>query len=147
MVLRAVGPLTVGKPAAVVEDGAERVMLFVPHGVRWLGPAAPSGDRVEMIRAFARGERVIAVDLIPWRNHVLHLLLPGRPFSVWLFWSAGWEFLFYYVNLESPFTRSTVGFDTCDWCAATRRSRHDYAWRASVRRGALKVRLVRNNAR
>ena len=114
VVLRAVGPLTVGKPAVVVEDGAERVLLYVPHGVRWLGPATPSGDRVEMIRSFARGERVIALEMIPWRNHVLHILLPGRPFSVWLFWSAEWEFLSYYVNLETPFTRSAVGFDTCD---------------------------------
>ncbi|MDE0445802.1 MAG: DUF402 domain-containing protein [Spirochaetaceae bacterium] len=114
VVLRAVGPLTVGKPAIVVEDSAERVMLYVPHGVRWLGPAAPSGDRVEMIRAFARGERVIALEMIPWRNHVLHVLLPGRPFSVWLFWSAEWEFLSYYVNMETPFTRSAAGFDTCD---------------------------------
>ncbi|MDE0026043.1 MAG: DUF402 domain-containing protein [Spirochaetaceae bacterium] len=114
VVLRAVGPLTVGKPAVVVEDSAERVMLYVPHGVHWLGPAVPSGDRVKMIRAFAKGERVIALDMIPWRNHVLHILLPGRPFSVWLFWSSEWEFLFYYVNLETPFTRSTVGFDTCD---------------------------------
>ena len=33
---------------------------------------------------------------------------------MWLFWSAEWEFLSYYVNLETPFTRSAVGFDTCD---------------------------------
>ena len=74
MVLRAVGPLTVGKPAIVVEDGAEQVVLYVPHGVRWLGPAAPSRDRVGMIRAFANGERVVALEMIPWRNHVLHVL-------------------------------------------------------------------------
>ena len=32
VVLRAVGPLTVGKPAVVVEDSTERVMLYVAHG-------------------------------------------------------------------------------------------------------------------
>ena len=114
VVLRAVGPLTVGKPAIVVEDSAERVMLYVPHGVRWFAPGAPSGDRVEMTRAFARGEMELTGRLISWRNHVLHVLLPGQPFSVWLFWSPDWEFLSHYVNLETPFTRSAVGFDTCD---------------------------------
>ena len=67
-----------------------------------------------MTRAFARGELKWTGRLIPWRNHVLHVLLPGRRYSVWLFWSADWEFLSYYVNLETPFTRSPVGFDTCD---------------------------------
>ena len=114
MVLRAVGPLIVGKPAVVVEDGPRRVMLYVPHGVRWFAPIAPTGDRVAMTRAFARGELKWTGRLIPWRNHVLHVLLPGRRYSVWLFWSADWEFLSYYVNLETPFTRSPVGFDTCD---------------------------------
>ena len=42
------------------------------------------------------------------------MLLPGRPFSVWLLWSPAWEFKSYYVNLEAPFARSAVGFDSSD---------------------------------
>ena len=49
-----------------------------------------------------------------WRNHLLRVLLPGRPFSVWLLWSPEWEFISYYVNLEAPFARSAVGFDSSD---------------------------------
>ena len=116
-VLRAVGPLLVGKPAVVVEDCADRVMLYVPDGTRWFaptGPASPPEGRIGLIRAFARGDLKLTGRLIPWRNHVLHVLLPGQPFSVWLFWSPVWEFVSYYVNLETPFTRSTVGFDSCD---------------------------------
>ena len=52
--------------------------------------------------------------LIQWRNHVLRVLLPGRPFSVWVCWSPGWEFSFYFVNLEAPLARSAVGFDSRD---------------------------------
>ena len=116
-VLRAVGPLLVGKPAVVVEDCANRVMLYVPDGTRWFaptGPASPPEGRIGLIRGFARGDLKLTGRLIPWRNHVLHVLLPGLPFSVWLFWTPAWEFLSYYVNLETPFTRSTVGFDSCD---------------------------------
>jgi hypothetical protein len=117
VVLRAVGPLMVGKPAVVVEDCAERVMLYVPDGTRWFaptGPTPPPEGRIGLIRAFAGGDLKLTGRLIPWRNHVLHLLLPGQQFSVWLFWSPEWEFLSYYVNLETPFTRSAVGFDSCD---------------------------------
>ena len=30
-------------------------------------------------------------DLIAGRNHLLRVLLPGRPFSVWLFWTPAGE--------------------------------------------------------
>ena len=62
----------------------------------------------------ARGDLKLRGGLIPWHNHVLHVLLPDRPFSVWLFWSPEWEFISYYVNLETPFARSVAGFDSCD---------------------------------
>ena len=117
MVLRAVGPFMVGKPAIVVEDRADRVMLYVPDGTRWFAPstsAPPPEGPIGLIRAFADGELKLTGSLIPWRNHVLHVLLPGRPFSVWLFWSPEWEFSSYYVNLETAFARSPAGFDSCD---------------------------------
>ena len=117
VVLRAVGPFMVGKPAVVVEDRADRVLLYVPDGTRWCAPSTsvplPEG-RIGLIRAFASGRLKLTGGLTPWRNHVLHVLLPGRPFSVWLFWSPEWEFSSYYVNLETPFARSAVGFDSCD---------------------------------
>ena len=75
---------------------------------------APAQGRAERIRAFARRELTVTAHLLPWRNHMLRVLLPGQPFSVWLFWSPEWEFLSYYVNLETPFTRSAVGFDSSD---------------------------------
>ena len=45
---------------------------------------------------------------------MLRVLLPDRPFSVWLLWSPEWEFKSYYVNLEAPFVRAAVGFDSSD---------------------------------
>ena len=114
VVLRHMGRIRAGTPAIVVEDGRERVMAYVPHGVRWFGAPAPAAGRTERVRAIARGETAVTGHLIPWRNHMLRVLLPGRPFSVWLFWTPAWEFISYYVNLEAPFARSAVGFDSCD---------------------------------
>jgi predicted RNA-binding protein associated with RNAse of E/G family len=114
VVLRHMGRIRAGTPAIVVEDGRERVMAYVPHGVRWFGAPAPAAGRIERVRAIARGETAVTGHLIPWRNHMLRVLLPDRPFSVWLLWSPEWEFKSYYVNLEAPFARSAVGFDSSD---------------------------------
>ena len=101
-------------PAIMVEDRRERVLLYMPHGTRWFGAPEPAAGRTERVRAIARGETVVTGHLVPWRNHLLRVLLPGQPFSVWLLWSPAWEFMSYYVNLESPFERSAVGFDSSD---------------------------------
>jgi predicted RNA-binding protein associated with RNAse of E/G family len=48
---------------------------------------------------------------------MLRLLFPGRRHSVWLFWKSGDEgtrFSRYFVNLEEPFRRTAIGFDTQD---------------------------------
>ena len=114
VVLRYLGRIRAGMPAIMVEDGRERVLVYLPHGTRWFGAPEPAAGRTERVRAIARGETAVTGRLVPWRNHLLRVLLPGRPFSVWLFWSPEWEFRSYYVNLEASFARSAAGFDSCD---------------------------------
>ena len=114
VVLRYLGRIRAGMPAIMVEDGRERVIVYVPHGARWFGAPEPAAGRSERVRAIARGETTVTGRLASWYNHLLRVLLPGRPFSVWLLWSAEWEFICYYVNLETPFARFAVGFDSSD---------------------------------
>ena len=114
VVFRYLGRIRAGMPAIMVEDRRERVLLYMPHGTRWFGAPEPAAGRTERVRAMARGETVVTGRLVPWRNHLLRVLLPGQPFSVWLLWSPEWEFISYYVNLETPFARSAAGFDSCD---------------------------------
>ena len=114
VVLRYLGRIRAGMPAIMVEDGRERVIVYVPHGARWFGAPEPAAGRSERVRAIARGETAVSGRLIAWYNHLLRVLLPGRPFSVWLLWSPEWEFISYYVNLETPFARSAAGFDSSD---------------------------------
>ena len=61
-----------------------------------------------------------------WEGHgVLMLQRPGESYAVWHFWNgsdrafAGW-----YVNIQEPFRRTTIGYDTMDleldvWVPAT----------------------------
>jgi predicted RNA-binding protein associated with RNAse of E/G family len=108
------GLMRAGTPAIVVEDNDERVLVYVPDGVRRFGSGAAQTGRSERARAIARGEMVVTGRHISWHNHNLRVLLPGRPYSIWLLWSPAWQFISYYVNLEAPFARSAVGFDSRD---------------------------------
>ncbi len=58
----------------------------------------------------------------PWHGYggwqgsgTLMLQRPGDCYAVWLFWDGpDREFRGWYVNLESPFARTRIGFDTLD---------------------------------
>lgn len=87
-------------PYVVVRDTDDLVALFIPKGAvykRW--------------RQGANG-RELGDDR--WRNDVLRLMFPGRGYSVWLFWDDAHAFSAYYVNMEEPFRRTSIGFDTND---------------------------------
>jgi hypothetical protein len=91
-------------PCRVVVDRPDLVALFIPRGatyMRWV--AAGDGSR--------------RLEPGAWRRDVLRLMFPETPFSVWLFWEhgqGGRRFSSYYINMEEPFRRSPVGFDTND---------------------------------
>lgn len=83
-------------PTLVARDEGDLLALFVPRGTlhkRW-----DSSRRL--------------VD-IPWRYDTLRLMFSGASHSIWLFWDEG-EFIGWYVNLEEPFRRTPIGFDTND---------------------------------
>ena len=103
-------------PHIVAQDADELTALYIPEGTRRsqvdpLDPARPLADEV-------------------WRRfNTLRLMFPGRAHSVWLFWDAGsHDFLRWYVNLEAPFRRHELGFDTTDNALDITVSR-DLRWR------------------
>lgn len=91
-------------PFVVVRDSPEIVALFIPANAtykRW-GVAADGTRRL--------------VDAA-WRDDVLRLMFPGRGYSIWLFWrviEGERRLAHYYINMEEPFRRSEIGFDTND---------------------------------
>jgi hypothetical protein len=91
-------------PVVVVEDGPGLLATYVPEEMPLAFPPSADGRP----HPWAGKER--------WTGHgVLVLRRPGEAYSVWHFWDgperrfAGW-----YLNLEEPFRRTAVGYDTQD---------------------------------
>ena len=96
-------------PYHVVEDRDDLLALYIPRGAtykNWVVTPAAEGD--------GRPARRLGDAL--WRRDVLRLMFPGQHHSVWLFWSDDDErrFSAYYINMEEPFRRTSIGFDTND---------------------------------
>ena len=91
-------------PVVVVEDAPDLLVTYLPEGAGFAFP--PSADG----RPHPWSERGA------WEGHgVLMLQRPREAYAVWHFWDgpsrrfAGW-----YVNLQEPFRRTRVGYDTQD---------------------------------
>lgn len=92
-------------PVRVVRDDPELLGLYLAEGTPFTFPAGdwPGGRHPWHGRA-------------SWSGHgVLQLHRPGEAHAVWVFWEgsarrfAGW-----YVNLQEPFRRTSLGVDTFD---------------------------------
>jgi len=100
-----------GWPYRVVQDSADLLALWMPVGthMKLIDMGQWNRDIPDLVHGqhprdeFRRGE-------------VLRLMIPGRYCSVWFHWAPneGRRFLGWYVNLEAPFVRTPVGFDTTD---------------------------------
>ena len=105
-----------GTVVFVVEDRPDLLVSYLPEGAPF---------------AFAEGDWPGPTGQHPWHGRgaweghgVLMLQRPGDRYAVWHFWDgperafAGW-----YLNLQRPFRRTAVGYDTEDleldvWVAA-----------------------------
>jgi hypothetical protein len=102
------GSVWTARPAVVVEDGPEQVVLYIPAGTRWFAPVR-DGRRLKLQRPdYELAE--LRNDLRPvlsfaWPDTYAAVLLPFRP---------DWSPVHWYVNLEDPLRRSEIGFDTLD---------------------------------
>jgi len=99
------GEVMVGWGGIVVQDTADLLVLYMPEDAplgftdrdHWGGPHPWSGrDR--------------------WYGHgVLQLQRPGEMHALWVFWHGPERELgAWYVNIQEPFRRTPIGFDTQD---------------------------------
>jgi hypothetical protein len=89
--------------AVLVDDGPDLIVLYVPEGAPFgFAPVAPIPHPWE--------------GRAGWEGHgVLVLHRPGDNYAVWVFWQGPErEFSTWYVNLQTPLTRSRIGFDMLD---------------------------------
>jgi uncharacterized protein len=96
-------------PMTVVEDQGERVVLWIPADTPCKRPA-----RKVTLADRARGEWVLTDK--PWSDGSATLILfaAGQAHATWLFWDEQRTFTGWYVNLEDPWRRTAIGFDTRD---------------------------------
>src|SRR4051794_23709614 len=94
-------------PVVVVRDEAELLATYIAEGAPF---------------QFPEGDWPTATGRHPWSGRerwtghgVLMLQRPGEAHAIWVFWHGpdrvfrGW-----YVNLQEPFRRTDIGYDTQD---------------------------------
>lgn len=95
-------------PVYVVEDHGEDFVAYIPPGAE-LGFVDGEWPTVDGRHPWDGRSR--------WEGHgALMVHHVGDPFAIWHFWKGpDREFTCWYINLQAPFVRSTIGFDTQDF--------------------------------
>lgn len=112
------GRVWAARPMRVVQDDSELVALWFPRGTRW---KAPTGDPDRPWKV-DRGERLAECAALgnwvfrdaDWDVDTLSLMRSGNWHALWVSWLPSGEHLGWYVNLQRPFRRSALGFETMD---------------------------------
>jgi Protein of unknown function (DUF402) len=148
------GRLWAARPMTVVRDDGDLVALWFPQGTRWKAPTTPPTRRRAPTRAERFAESLTLGDWtftdLVWDVSTLWLMRPGEWHAVWVSWLANGRHLGWYVNLQEPFRRSSLGFQTMDLMLDVIVER-DRSWRWKdedeldllVARGVFDVQLAR----
>ena len=98
------GRPVVGWGGLVVADDDDLLVLYMPAG----GPLSATLDFFGAPHPWSGKDR--------WQGHgVLQLQQPGEMHAVWVFWQGPERELgAWYVNIQEPFRRTAIGFDTQD---------------------------------
>lgn len=96
-------------PMRVVEHAPQRIAL-------WIAARTPCKRPTRRLTLAERAHEDWTLGDRPWSTGfgTLILYVPGRAHAIWLFWNEGGSFTGWYVNLEEPWRRTSVGFDTRD---------------------------------
>ena len=99
-------------PRVTVTDRDDLIALYLPAGtVGKQRSGERGGPRGRMLITWDGGYR----DWLWEGTNVLILHRPGDAHSLWLAWDAvSWDLRWWYLNLEVPWLRTPIGFDTRD---------------------------------
>jgi hypothetical protein len=99
-------------PWTVVTDHEDETVLYIPAGAigkQRTGERGGPGDR--FIVRWDGGH----ADVTWKRTNVVRLYRVGDPYSLWLAFDAQtWDLAWRYINLEDPWLRTAIGFDSRD---------------------------------
>lgn len=106
------GEVRTARPVRIVEDAGDVVALALQPGT--IGRWPRFSDRSVAIKEIVSGEATVEEHI--WHtNHVLILLRAGDPYSPQLMVQPESGFRMWYVNLQEPYRRTALGFDTMDY--------------------------------
>ncbi|KJK51991.1 MULTISPECIES: cytidylyl-2-hydroxypropylphosphonate hydrolase [unclassified Streptomyces] len=109
------GAVHICRPVTVVQDTDEMLAVWMAPGTECVKPVLADGTPVHQEPLATRYTAPRTTVRSRWfGGGVLKLARPGDPWSVWLFWGAGWQFKNWYVNLEEPRARWAGGVDSED---------------------------------
>lgn len=96
-----------GTLVKIVEDTPEHLVSYIPEGAPF---GFPDGDWPTPDGKHPWSGRN------GWRGHgCLMIQRPQDAYAVWHFWHGpGRDFLCWYINLQEPFRRTRIGYDTQD---------------------------------
>jgi predicted RNA-binding protein associated with RNAse of E/G family len=97
-------------PAIVVEDEPGQRILFIPAGTNWKYAVDQGGRELRLYR-----DDWIMADSSA-KGSVLSFSWPDRSHAVLAMWDARWNFLRWYVNIETQLRRTAMGLDYVDHC-------------------------------
>src|SRR5262245_7999825 len=96
------------RPTVVVQDAPDQIALLLPGAVRC---GVPIGDDGRELRVPDRPWRLEVRER--GREPILSFAWPDTPYAV-LRWTGGTGRTLWYVNLQAPLDRTSIGFDTVD---------------------------------
>ena len=105
------GRVWAARPARVVRDAPDLVLAYLAPGMRWKRPVdARHGERLRMPASDW------ALEDATWTGpRMLHLMRSGEAHAIHLWWLApDWRFGGWYVNLQEPMRRTSLGVDYMD---------------------------------
>jgi hypothetical protein len=121
------GRVWAARPLTVVEDGDDRLLLWMPHGTVRKVPAPPPGatgrERDPLGLPSEASHRGVVQNLERggwahtdhvWDVSTLWVLAPGAWQATWVSWLPSGEHLGWYVNFQRPYRRTATGIEAMD---------------------------------
>lgn len=107
------GKVWTARPVTVIRDAPDLVALVFRRGTRWK-VCAPADPGTDLLRCKA-GLRSWRLDDAVWgRGDTVFLIAPGSAHAVHVQWDELGRFAGWYVNLQEPIRRTSLGFDFLD---------------------------------
>ncbi|MDO5662246.1 MAG: DUF402 domain-containing protein [Brachybacterium sp.] len=108
-------PTRTVRPGTVVLDDDRGIVVWIAPGTEVLLPVLEGGAALRRAGDEGMFTQPRRQSKQLWTgNGILMIGLPGRPYSVWLFYKDDGSLGCYYVNLESPLERTAEGVATRD---------------------------------